>query len=161
MAANLNAPVLHILQLLPGKVFVPADAVSHHKDRSLHAPLLKNRQKLRIVALIAVIKGQDDRLIRQLLQALLRPEKIPDGNSGITLLLQIIQLLLEILHRHIVLVSILGLLRLHHVVLKDRKALRLRLRQQVLQSAIASQQHRCQGSQPPFQIFFHAITSFA
>ena len=108
-----------------------------------------------------IIKGQDDRLIRQLLQALLRPEKIPDGNSGITLLLQIIQLLLEILHRHIVLVSILGLLRLHHVVLKDRKALRLRLRQQVLQSAIASQQHRCQGSQPPFQIFFHAITSFA
>ena len=100
MAPQLNTTVLHIPQLIPGQIPLAANAVGDHVNRGLHASFLQHGQKNGVIVLIAVIKGQNHRLIRQFLLALLGPHKILHGNGGIALCLQIIELLLKLRHRH-------------------------------------------------------------
>ena len=126
MAADLDAAHLHRAQLIPREVARLTDLIRDDVDRRLHAVFLEDGQHLRVIVLIAVIKRQDDGLCRQFHLAALRLHEVEHRDGRVTLLLEIVELLPEVLGRHIVGIGIFIDRFRDFVVLEDRDAIRCR-----------------------------------
>ena len=120
MAADLNAAVLHITELFPIQIARLADLIRDDIDRRLHAVFLKDGQQVRVVVLIAIVKGQDNRLRRQFHLAALGLHEVEHRDGRVALLLEVVQLLAELLRRHIVDVGVFIDRFCDFMVLEDR-----------------------------------------
>ena len=100
MAADLDTALLHVAQLIPRQITLRADEVRDHVDLAFHAALFEERQGHRIIVLVAIVEGDDQRFLGKRSLALRRLGKFQHGDRLVAFGLQMVELRSKIRRRH-------------------------------------------------------------